>query len=198
VTTPDYVNLFGEQDQEPGVIPRKEKRPPAEPRIEPAFVVGAVRYERMVVAWVEENGPSVAHAVTAKEVRDLVCIPRMVEAVREDPSIPGERTRKAPHVRGSATSEAAAATVTRKLAGKRLAVLTEFLFLRAELTDNELTERFTKPQHGWSSHTARPRRIELVRDGWLEDSGERRNGSIVWRPTAKAWAWWNQQQNGGG
>jgi hypothetical protein len=49
------------------------------------------------------------------------------------------------------------------------------------LTDEDLQARL-----GMAANTERPRRVELVRDGWAEDSGDRRDTaggspSIVWR-----------------
>jgi hypothetical protein len=115
---------------------------------------------------------------------------------------PGDGPDTAPHVRGSDTSRAAAQAVAPALRGKRRVVLIQCMYSDPSLsvsgyTDNELT-RLMSLGNGWGSNSCRPRRIELTRAGWLEDSGERRNGSTVWRPTAKAWAWWREQQNGGG
>lgn len=190
-----YINLFGEAAAEPGV---RAPRAVATPTRDPAFVSGAVRYSQMDVAWLDEDGQTVTLTLTARAAQALLVKPVSVE----DPAVPGERTRKAPHVRGSATSEAAAVQVTRKLAGKRLSVMwvvmrADAIPGRAGFTDNELTAWMVQT-YEWSPNTARPRRIELTRDGWLEDSGERRSSSIVWRPTQKAWEWWKQQQNGSG
>lgn len=130
----------------------------------------------------------------------------MILARLRPPGSPGDGPATAPHVRGSDTSKAAARAVAPKLAGKRLAVLREImetatLVQRAHkvaygFTDNDLI-RYAVDALRWSPNTPRARRVELERGGWLEDSGERRNGSTVWRPTYKAWAWWYEQQNGG-
>lgn len=189
----DYQNLFGETVPEP-VVGRR-KRTPKPPQERARFAVGNVRYDRMDVVWVE-NGETHCVQVTAEQVRKAVLLPGMngvAHAILPDgPAEPSPATARAPHVRGSATSEAAARRMDRKLAGKRLKVLKDVLFIEG-VTDNELVEAFTKK--GWSPNTPRARRVELVTDGWLEDSGERRNGSIVWRPTAKAWAWWKEHND---
>jgi hypothetical protein len=117
---------------------------------------------------------------------------------------PGDGPDTAPHVRGSDTSKAAARAVSPKLAGKRQRLLEIMLFEAEQVsgrgsgfTDNELVRRMSGT-YAWSANTPRARRVELEQSGWLEDSGERRNGSTVWRPTDKAWTWWREQQNGGG
>jgi hypothetical protein len=187
-----YVNLFGDTDTEPTWPPSagKPRRAPAAPRPEPAFVVGAVRYEKMDVVWVGEDGQPVTLTLTARAAQALLLKP----TCNGHPAETSPATAKAPHVRGSATSEAAARKMDRKLAGKREAVLRVFMVAGAVvpgLTDNDVLRTLTG--RGWSANTPRARRVELVTDSWLEDSGERRNGSIVWRPTPKAWEWWKTQ-----
>ncbi len=191
-----YINLFGEDVPEPDTRPVKAKRPPAEARQEPAFVVGAVRYEKIEVAWLGDDGQPITLALTAGDARAMLTgrVTAPIHVHVESPADPSERTRKAPHVRGNATSEAAARQMDRKVVGKRLAVLMEILAIYSHgFIDNELVQRMTF-LYQWSPSTPRPRRIELTRDGWLEDSNERRNGSIVWRPTTKAWRWWGERQ----
>jgi hypothetical protein len=188
-----YINLFDEAVPEPGTRPVRPKRPPAEARQEPAFVVGAVRYEKIEVAWLGDDGAPRNVSVTAARVRAMVLLGEAIDPTQ----VTSDRTRKAPHVRGSDTSEAAARQMDRKLVGKRLAVLTEYCRARRDLpsgfSDNELVDWMSR-HYGWSVNTPRARRVELATDGWLEDSGERRNGSIVWRPTTKAWRWWGARQ----
>jgi hypothetical protein len=197
----DYQNLFGETVPEPTGGAR-QKRKPKPPQERARFAVGSVRYDRLDLVWVE-GGKTHCMSVTAEQVRDWRQMEiQPIRFAAESPAEPSPATTRAPHVHGSATSEAAARKMDRKLAGKRLAVLEQVMkgigFTNDDprFTDNELVFHMVAV-HEWSQNTARPRRIELTRDGWLEDSGERRNGSIVWRPTAKAWAWWNQHQNRG-
>lgn len=59
------------------------------------------------------------------------------------------------------------------------------LLLQAAHPDG-LTDEEMQTQLGMNANTQRPRRVELVRDGWLEDSGYRRptrggDPAIVWR-----------------
>lgn len=195
----DYQNLFGETVPEP-VVGRR-KRTPKPPQERARFAVGNVRYDRMDVVWVE-NGKTRCVQVTAEQVHKAVLLPGMngvAHAILPDgPAEPSPATARAPHVRGSATSEAAARKMDCKLAGKRLKVLREIIRAHndspAGFTDNELVDWMVR-HFSWSVNTPRARRVELVTDGWLEDSGERRNGSIVWRPTAKAWAWWKEHND---
>lgn len=49
-------------------------------------------------------------------------------------------------------------------------------------TDNELCDVL-----GLSGSSVRPRRVELVSGGLVEDSGVRRSGSVVWRTTDAGW-----------
>lgn len=102
------------------------------------------------------------------------------------------RTKQAPHVRGSATSRAAAVAITPKLGGKRLVVLREICAtesLRQGFTDNELIQHMVRV-HGWNGNTPRARRIELVGDGWVASTETTRNKSTVWTPTDAAMAWY--------
>lgn len=60
------------------------------------------------------------------------------------------------------------------------------------LTDDELSQLLAM-----SPNTLRPRRVELVEGGWVEDSGLRRNNQygntcIVWRCTEKGTSWRKQ------
>lgn len=53
-----------------------------------------------------------------------------------------------------------------------------YSYLRAvgEATDNEIIA-----ETGLNGSTARPRRIELLRAGLIDDAGFKRNGCTVWR-----------------
>ena len=77
--------------------------------------------------------------------------------------------------------EAAASTVTGKLRVK----VYEFIVRRGQrgATDEEIIEAGIK--RGYLANGIRPRRVELVRYGWIIDSGERRptrsgRSAIVW------------------
>lgn len=196
-----YVNLFNEEVRPPGEKP--PKRSPTLPTEHARFAVGSVRYDKLDVVWMED-GKVRSEPVTAERVRQIMST-GAYQALKGILPAPGDSARSAPHVRGSATSKAAARALTpRKLSEKREAVLGYVMRVadRSEpgptstaywLTDNELVQHMVEAFE-WSANTPRARRIELVEDGFLEDSGERRNGSTVWRPTAKAWAWWCQGQ----
>lgn len=49
-------------------------------------------------------------------------------------------------------------------------------------TDNELVDLT-----GLSPSSVRPRRVELVEAGLVEDSGQRRKGCVVWATTDEGW-----------
>jgi hypothetical protein len=122
------------------------------------------------------------------------------------PGTPGDGPDTAPHVRGSDTSKAAARAIsTATLRGNREKLLRVILDpantwrrgvpISAGFTDNELI-RYMVDRHFWSPNAPRARRVELWRGGWLEDSGETRDGCTVWKPTEKALAWWHAQEGG--
>jgi hypothetical protein len=76
-------------------------------------------------------------------------------------------------------SRRAAEGVAPKLAPRRLEVLEWFAFRGEEGgTDNQLIAAIAS--RGGSPNGPRARRIELVRDGLLEDSGREQDGSTVW------------------
>jgi len=94
---------------------------------------------------------------------------------------------KAQTVGQSDTSKVAARLAYPRSGTQRWRVLT--LLASTTLTDEEIQHRL-----GMNPNTERPRRVELVEGGWVEDSGERRNTaserpSVVWRLTAKGRAW---------
>ena len=74
------------------------------------------------------------------------------------------------------TSKLAARTIEPRTGTQRRRVL-DWCIMRAEAgaTDLELQEAL-----GLDGNTERPRRLELVHAGYLEDSGRRRAGHIVW------------------
>lgn len=85
------------------------------------------------------------------------------------------------------TSVAAAEAMLPRSGTARYKVL-EFIFQRGErgATDEEIMEGLHM-----SPNTARPRRNELMNDGWIEDSGKRREtaahqDSIVWVLSGRA------------
>ncbi len=87
------------------------------------------------------------------------------------------------------TSEDAAARVSPNLSLKRRDVLLHICRHRPSgVTDNELIADLTA--EGWNVNTPRARRVELFRGDWLDEAGER-DGSIVWRPSAKALDWYH-------
>jgi hypothetical protein len=93
----------------------------------------------------------------------------------------------APAQRHSATSLAAAESIAPALSQKRRDLLVWIIERRFDgATDNELIADLVA--EGWSPNTPRPRRVELVKGGWLEAIGEA-EGSTVWAATAKAKEW---------
>ena len=89
-----------------------------------------------------------------------------------------------PHVKGSATSMAAAQSVSLSAATKREAVY-QFIKSCGELgaTDEEIINHF---KHEWSANTPRARRVELVAGGSVIDSGHTRETAshrqaTIWR-----------------
>lgn len=122
-------------------------------------------------------------------------VPAPLATKEPPPPGPAERhPHRAPSVRASATSEAAAAALDpRTLNAKREEVLRLLCGTFAGsamvgLTDNELIEILVKSRN-WNANTPRARRVELVRDGWLQDSGRRHLRSVVWEPTPAAREW---------
>ena len=92
----------------------------------------------------------------------------------------------APHIPGSETSRAAAASIEPKLPAKEYAVM-QYVRERGYVgaTDDELEHYFVGC--GWASPTARARRVRLCEKGLLRDSGGRRltrHGKLatVWVP----------------
>lgn len=74
------------------------------------------------------------------------------------------------------TSRAAAERVRPKVGTQRATVLNELYWtIDPGATDQQISERTGIPLN-----SVRPRRGELVKQGWVRDSGKRRNGSIVW------------------
>jgi hypothetical protein len=76
------------------------------------------------------------------------------------------------------TSRDAADAVTPAAKRLRAEVYRLFVLSRAGWTDKELEQRPEWAQYGPS--TVRKRRSELKKQGYLVDSGERRDGCIVW------------------
>ena len=62
------------------------------------------------------------------------------------------------------------------------------------MTDEEIQDRLHM-----NPSTQRPRRVELVEQGWVEDSGRRRTtqsgrSAVVWVLTPAAWSWWTKSR----
>ena len=96
---------------------------------------------------------------------------------------------RAPFIRNSATSKAAAEAVESKLPHREYAVL-QYIRERGYVgaTDDELERHFVT--HGWASPTARARRVRLCEKGLLQDSGGRRltqhrRMAVVWIPVSR-------------
>lgn len=90
-----------------------------------------------------------------------------------------------PYQAHSNTSAAAAARIEPVAGTLRMVVLAEFKRHRGGLTDEELVAVLSDRLYPPSENTVRPRRVELVRHGWLRDSGRRRNtrsgrAAVVW------------------
>jgi len=82
-----------------------------------------------------------------------------------------------PFQKHSDTSRAAAARIHGEKRRKGRVVVLEFLIAQGSYgaTDNEIIEAT-----GLNPSTARPRRIDLMHDGLVEDSGRRRDNCTVW------------------
>jgi hypothetical protein len=96
----------------------------------------------------------------------------------------------APYQRHSDTSKAAAQELQKTLGPKQRTVLR--LLFWGPATDNELTGE-TVELYRWSVNTARPRRIELKKLGFVADTGEKRDGSTVWALTEAGRAYLEQE-----
>jgi predicted ArsR family transcriptional regulator len=86
------------------------------------------------------------------------------------------------------TSRRTAERIMPRTGSTRRAILNQLIELgpRFGATDQELQHAL-----GISGDTVRPRRVELVEDGWVTDSGRRRptpsgHDAIVWVPTEAA------------
>lgn len=89
-------------------------------------------------------------------------------------------TQEAPFQKHSPTSKAAAQQQNKTLGVKQAAVLRRIYESGTRgITDNELSDYFVTA-HGWSIHTARPRRCELTSLGKVVDSGSKHKGSTLW------------------
>ena len=196
-----YVDLFGVETEPPGRRRRARKHTPGEQTTFP--VASETDPNSLEAAWfvARPRGSHSAVLTWYEYVNGELKLQRTEVSAAEVLALlsrgPATITGPAPYVKGSATSEAAAKRLSSsgKLAGKRERVLREILtHWSTGVTDNEATAYMVET-YRWSPNTARPRRIELTRAGWLEDSGERRNGGIVWVPSPKAWAWWRQSTN---
>ena len=93
---------------------------------------------------------------------------------------------RAPFIRGSDTSKAAADAIDDpKLNRMEYAVLRFIAERENGATDDEITINFTRPPWNWAEPTARARRVELKYVGIVRDSGCRRGTrcgrmAIVW------------------
>lgn len=175
-----YNDLFGGES----VPPPRAKRIVSHQPVENTLVL----FNTIGTAEREGFPPDAPGAETARQAQ------HRTHAV-PDPS--RSRTRRAPHVRGSATSQAAAEAITPKLTGKRLVVLREICahFTADGFTDNELIQHMAQA-YGWNQNTPRARRIELVGDGWVASTETTRNKSTVWMPTEAAVRWYRQENQG--
>ena len=86
-----------------------------------------------------------------------------------------------PFVHGSTTSEQAAEEIGKVTGHLRLMVFDLLCEYVRGLTDHQMQEIL-----GMNPSTQRPRRIELVRQGWVIDSGDRRQTpsgrqAVVWK-----------------
>lgn len=90
-----------------------------------------------------------------------------------------EPRKTAPYVSGSETSQAAAQEIQKTLNRKQRVVLR--LLFWGPYTDNELTAE-TGELYRWSINTARPRRVELTKLGFVA-AVDKRDGSTVWAIT---------------
>jgi hypothetical protein len=99
-------------------------------------------------------------------------------------SDPGARTRGRTHRAGRDTERAAAELIEPKTGTQRAAVLAAIAAAPDGLTDEQIADTT-----GLYLYSAAPRRTELVKGGWVHDSGERRTTSrgtpaVVWVLTA--------------
>lgn len=113
--------------------------------------------------------------------------PAHLRALADRRSDPGENTVGQAHRDAGDTEQAAAERVRPRTGTQRRRVLAAFVRAYPEgRTDDELVAEL-----GLTPNSVRPRRVELVRGGWLVDSGERRptptgSPAVVWELTAGA------------
>ncbi len=104
----------------------------------------------------------------------------------DQPSLPWDRPpvdRAAPgkyQQQGQSSSSRIAAERVRPRSGTQRAKVLHLLMYEGPMTDEEMQERLVM-----SANTQRPRRVELVQQGWVRDSGLRRPTStgqdaVVW------------------
>lgn len=102
-------------------------------------------------------------------------------------SDPAANTRGAMHANAQPTEREAALRVMPKTGTQRMAVLDAI----ATAGDYGLTDPEIAEATGFYLYSAAPRRNELLRGGWVEDSGIRRGtgrggSAIAWRITERA------------
>ena len=105
-----------------------------------------------------------------------------------------------PNVAGSDTSRAAAFHVAPKAGTYRRRVLEELL-TRYDHGLSGCTDEDGAATLRMDGNTYRPRRVELTKGMWVEDTGRRhltasREAAVVWGPTAAAIQWARQEGMG--
>lgn len=107
---------------------------------------------------------------------------------------PASNSRGLVHEHSTDTERAAAALVLPRTGTGRLRVLTIIAESVEPLTDYDISELT-----GLRLYTAAPRRGELLRSGWIEDSGLRRptdtgTNAIAWRLSERGREEWNRRE----
>lgn len=91
---------------------------------------------------------------------------------------------------GAATSKEAALAIMPKTGGQRRRVLEAVASVARDPRTAGLTDPEIQSMTGLGQNSERPRRVELVRGGWLEDSGQTReyggSAHVVWVLTDRA------------
>lgn len=142
-----------------------------------------------VTAMIEWYGTNEPERLKRRGIQAVLYAAFDLEAALEERNVPlndpGVNSEGLVAHQASDTSKAAALDVMPRTGTQRLAVLDAIRNSEDGMTDEEIQSKLSI-----GANSQRPRRVELVEGGWLEDSGKTRptdtgNDAIVWKLTTK-------------
>lgn len=168
-----------------GLDPRQAAEVFAE-RLLTAFEVGAEPGSRLARE-VGAEADALAAAIAASAPRKAGCHRPAIETRPDTDSAGAARSD------GGRTMKAAALAAEPRTGGQRRRVLDAIAAVARDPRAVGLTDVEVQRATGLSPNSERPRRVELVAGGWIEDSGETREHHgrehVVWVLTEKAARW---------